>query len=73
VDQPLVLLVISSSINGGVMFIYSILLIWLNRGKLPAGIRLRSYRLAVMFWAVLFFGYFTYVTVVDQVGSLFGN
>jgi hypothetical protein len=73
VDAPLVLLVISSSINGGVMFVYSILLIWLNRGKLPATIRLRSYRLVVMAWSVLFFGYFTYVTVVDQFGRLFGG
>jgi hypothetical protein len=72
-DQPLVLLVISASINGGVMFIYSILLIWLNRGKLPATIRLRSYRLLIMFWSVLFFGYFSYVTIVDQVGNLLGN
>ena len=72
-SQPLVLLVISSSINGGVMFIYSILLIWLNRGKLPATIRLRSYRLAVMGWSVLFFGYFTVVTVIDQFGQLLGG
>jgi len=63
--------VISSSINGGVMFIYSILLILLNWGKLPPAIKLRSYRLLIMLWSVLFFGYFTYVTVVDQVGNLF--
>jgi hypothetical protein len=72
-SQPLVLLVISSSINGGVMFIYSILLIQLNWGKLPPAIKLRSYRLIVMFWAVAFFGYFTVVTVTDQFGQLFGG
>jgi hypothetical protein len=72
-SQPLVLLVISSSINGGVMFIYSILLIQLNWGKLPPAIKLRSYRLIVMFWSVAFFGYFTIVTVTDQFGQLFGG
>ena len=35
VDQPLVLLVIASSLNGLVMFVYSCLLIQLNRGTLP--------------------------------------
>ena len=72
-DQPIVLLVISSSINGGVMFIYSMLLIALNWRRLPDTIKLRSYRLLVMFWSVLFFGYFTVVTVRDQFGQLFGG
>ncbi|HEX6254832.1 MAG TPA: Nramp family divalent metal transporter [Euzebyales bacterium] len=73
VDAPLVLLVISSSINGVVMFIYSALLIQLNWGKLPREIKLRSYRLVVMGLTVLFFGYFSFITVVDQFGTLFGG
>ncbi|HSJ45962.1 MAG TPA: Nramp family divalent metal transporter [Euzebyales bacterium] len=73
VDAPLVLLVISSSINGVVMFIYSGLLIQLNWGKLPAEIKLRSYRLVVMGLAVLFFGYFSVVTIIDQFGQLLGG
>ncbi len=36
-DQPLVLLVLSACLNGIVMFIYSILLIKLNRDRLAAG------------------------------------
>ncbi|MDP8959783.1 MAG: Nramp family divalent metal transporter [Actinomycetota bacterium] len=60
IDQPLLLLVIASSLNGIVMFIYSILLIQLNRGALPRPIRISGLRLGAMVWSVLFFGYFTY-------------
>jgi hypothetical protein len=73
VDAPLVLLVISSSINGVVMFIYSALLIQLNWGKMPEEIKLRSYRLVVMGLTVLFFGYFSVITVSEQFGNLFGG
>jgi ABC-type multidrug transport system fused ATPase/permease subunit len=59
IDQPLLLLVIASSLNGIVMFIYSILLIQLNRTALPGAIKIRGGRLAAMLWSVLFFGYFT--------------
>ncbi len=59
IDQPLVLLVIASSLNGIVMFIYSILLIQLNRKALPEAIKIRGVRLWAMAWSVLFFGYFT--------------
>ena len=38
-DQPLVLLVLAACLNGIVMFIYSILLIKLNRTGLPPAIR----------------------------------
>ena len=72
-QQPLVLLVISSSINGVVMFIYSGLLIQLNWRTLPEAIKLRTYRLVAMFWAFAFFGYFSVVTVIDQFGRLFGG
>ena len=44
VDQPLVLLVIAAALNGLVMFVYSILLLQLNRGVLPREIGLRGFR-----------------------------
>ena len=47
-DQPLVLLVLSACLNGIVMFIYSILLIKLNRTGLPPAIRVRGLRLGVL-------------------------
>ncbi len=72
-DAPLVLLVISAALNGLVMLIYSALLLWLNRRILPGAIRLSSYRLVAMAWAVLFFGYFSVLLIIDQGKSLFGG
>jgi hypothetical protein len=70
VDQPLLLLVIASSLNGIVMFVYSALLIQLNRGVLPREIGVGGGRLGVLVWAVLFYGSFSVVLVIDQVGQL---
>ncbi len=72
VNQPLVLLVIASSLNGIVMFVYSVLLIRLNRGVLPREIGLKGGRLVVLAWAVLFYGGFSAVLLVDQAQKLFG-
>ena len=69
-DQPLVLLVIASSLNGLVMFVYSVLLIQLNRGMLPRDIGVGGGRLVALFWAVVFYGGFSAVLIWDQIGSL---
>jgi len=66
-DQPLVLLVISSVVGGFMMFVYSILLIRLNRTALPKAIQVRGYRLAVMVLAVLVFGGISAVIIGNQV------
>ncbi|CAN5130822.1 Nramp family divalent metal transporter [soil metagenome] len=73
VDQPLLLLVIASSLNGLVMFVYSALLIQLNRGVLPASIGLRGGRLAALVWAVIFYGGFSLFVVYDQGRLLLGG
>jgi Mn2+/Fe2+ NRAMP family transporter len=70
VDEPLVLLVIASSLNGLVMFVYSCTLIQLNRGMLPREIRLGGVRLGALIWAVLFYGYFSIVLLQDQIPQL---
>jgi hypothetical protein len=70
-DQPLVLLVLSACLNGIVMFVYSILLIKLNRGGLPAAIRVRGFRLAALGFAVMFYGFFAGWYVITQLGELF--
>ncbi len=70
VTQPLILLVIASSLNGLVMFVYSCLLIQLNRLNLPKEIRVGGVRLVALGWAVLFYGYFSVVLLVDQVNKL---
>jgi Mn2+/Fe2+ NRAMP family transporter len=70
-DQPLVLLVLSACLNGIVMFIYSILLIKLNRNGLPAAIRVRGFRLCALCFAVLFYGFFAGWYVIVQLGEIF--
>ncbi len=70
-DQPLVLLVIAAVLGGFMMFVYSILLIQLNRKALPRAIELRGYRLAVMGFVILFFGFFSALILIEQVQKLF--
>jgi Mn2+/Fe2+ NRAMP family transporter len=69
-DQPLVLLVLSACLNGIVMFIYSILLIKLNRTGLPEGVKVRGFRLGALGFAVLFYGFFAGWYVIVQIGEL---
>ncbi|HJR36882.1 MAG TPA: Nramp family divalent metal transporter [Nocardioidaceae bacterium] len=71
VTQPLVLLVIASALNGLVMFVYSCLLLQLNRGVLPREIGLTGGRLVAISWAVLFYGGFSVVLLIDQAKLLF--
>jgi hypothetical protein len=73
VDQPVVLLVISSSIAGVMMFIYSMLLIQLNRRALPNPIKIRGVQLGVLCFSVLFFGVFSVLLVIDEARSAFGG
>jgi hypothetical protein len=73
IDAPLLLLVISSSIAGVMMFIYSMLLIQLNRKALPDPIKIRGVRLGVMALSVVFFGIFSVLLVYDEGKALFGG
>jgi hypothetical protein len=70
--QPLVLLVISACVGGGMMVLYSALLIVLNRKVLPKQIAISNGRLAALAWAFLLFGVLSILTVIDQVGKLLG-
>jgi len=70
-EQPLILLVISSALSAIVMFIYSILLIRMNRGRLPKAIRLTGLRLGIMWFAVAWFGFFSYKLIVEYGVQLF--
>ena len=58
-DKPLLLLKTSAAMNGGVMFIYSALLIYMNRKILPRHIRMTWWRLLILVWSCGFFGYFS--------------
>ena len=72
IDQPLVLLVISASVGGTMMCLYSMLLLVLNRRGLPEPIRVRSYRVVALIWSTAFFGVLASLTIWQQLQRLFG-
>jgi hypothetical protein len=69
-DQPLILLVISACVGGGMMFIYSILLLVLNRVAMPVPLKVRSTRAAALLFSAGFFGVLSFLTIVQQVRKL---
>ncbi len=70
-DQPLVLTVLAASLSGVVMFIYSGLLIALNRRFLPRPIKIRGVRLGALAWCFAFFGIFSIIYGIEQFKQLF--
>ena len=72
-SQPIVLLVIAAVVGGFMMFIYSGLLILINRKILPEPIRVRGLRLVMLIWAIALFGTLSALTFRDQLGKLFGG
>lgn len=64
----------AAAMNGGVMFLYSIALVYINSCRLPAAVRIPPWRLAILIVTVLFFGFFTvwagYDTVLKVAASL---
>ena len=71
--QPIVLLVISAVVGGFMMFLYSGLLILINRRILPRPIRIRGVRLGALVWSILLFGTLSALTFRAQLGTLFGE
>jgi hypothetical protein len=72
-SQPLVLLVISAVTGGLMMFMYSALLLLINRRMLPEEIRPGAGRVAALVWAFLLFGFLSFLTFQEQLGKLFGG
>lgn len=72
-QQPLLLLMTAACLNGLVMVVYSALLIQLNRRGLPAPVRVRGMRLAMLVFATVFYGYFGGWFIVAQVQSFMGS
>jgi hypothetical protein len=70
-DQPLVLLTISTVLGGGLMVIYTCLLLVTNRRYLPKEIELRGYRQLVLIASVLLLGTITVIVAIDQFRQLF--
>jgi hypothetical protein len=50
---------ITAALNGFVMFLYAALLMNMNYARLPKDIRIPLWRLAILGWTVLFFGFFS--------------
>jgi hypothetical protein len=69
-SQPIMLLVISASTGGTIMFLYSVLLIMLNRKFLPSAIRIGPFRTATLVWSTVLFGTLAALTIYTQVQLL---
>jgi len=57
--EPLVKIQLTAALNGVVMFLYAMLLFYMNRQRLPHDIRIPLWRLAILGWTILFFGFFS--------------
>jgi hypothetical protein len=68
-EAPLILMMTAACLNGLVMVVYSVLLIQLNRRGLPAPLRVRGVRLAMLVFATLFYGFFGGWLIIVQVGA----
>jgi hypothetical protein len=65
-DQPLSLVVIAAALSGGVMFIYSLLLLVINRRFLPDQLKVRGVRMLVLLWAAGLFGVMSVLVVINE-------
>ena len=64
--QPLSLVVVAAALSGGVMFIYSILLLVINRRFLPDQLKVRGIRMLVLLWAAGLFGVMSVLVVINE-------
>jgi len=55
------------------MFIYSALLLMVNRRTLPKEIRPGGVRVAALVWSFLLFGFLSVLTFNEQLRNLFGG
>jgi hypothetical protein len=67
------LFVTTSAMNGVVMFLYSMVLVYRNRFGLPAAVRIPLWRLAILLVTVGFFGGFTAWAAWDVARTLAGQ
>jgi hypothetical protein len=70
IDQPLLLLVISASVGGAMMCLYSMLLVALNRRHLAPELRPGAVRTGWLVWAAVFYGWLAGLTILDGVRRL---
>lgn len=58
-QEPTALIQTAAAMNGGVMMLYCLLLLYVNTKVLPRSLAISPWRFLVMVWACGFFGYFT--------------
>jgi hypothetical protein len=61
---------LTAAMNGGVMFLYACILLYTNRWRLPAEIRIPAWRMAILALTVAFFGTFTAWAGYDAITGL---
>jgi hypothetical protein len=66
-DRPFLLIVVSASLNGFVMFLYSGLLLWLNVRCFHGPLRPHPVRMAALAFSFAFFGYFSGLTLLTRI------
>ncbi len=66
-SQPLFLLKTSAAMNGGVMFIYSLILLFMNNKILSRNLSMNAVRFVAMVWSCAFFGYFSFQALKTEV------
>jgi len=60
----------TAAMNGGVMFVYSVTLLLMNRFRLRGVVRMSAWRAGVMVFAILFFGSFSFWLLFRGLGIL---
>jgi hypothetical protein len=61
--------VVAAALSGGVMFIYSMLRLAINRRFLPAPLKVRGLRLLVLLWATGLFGVMSVLVAINEAGG----
>lgn len=72
IDQPFGLLVLAASMSGVMMWPYTALLLVVNTRRLPEHVQPGWIRIATLWWASAFFGYFSVLLVGNWVTSTLG-
>ncbi|MCH7687773.1 MAG: Nramp family divalent metal transporter, partial [Planctomycetes bacterium] len=74
-NQPLLLVTTSAAMNGGVMFIYSLILLYMNNKILGRSLSMSPVRFVAIVWSCAFFGYFSFqalkIEVIPYLKALF--
>jgi hypothetical protein len=67
--QPWVLLLIGANLAGIMMWVYNLVITYINATMLPKHLMISWHRLFIMYWAILFFGYFSVIVINMKIGA----